>query len=434
MRICIVGLGYVGAVTSICFARDGHDVFGVDVDAHKIELIGAGQSPIIETGTQELTREVVEAGKLRVGVDLPCDLSSYDVVFVCVGTPSDESGAHSLGYVGRVAEQIGEALRDSEGYPVVVIRSTVLPGTTEEHVKPLLETSSGRQTGVHFGLCFQPEFLREGSSINDFDHPPLTVVGSDSPRSSAVVEALFEHLDAGFFSTDIRTAEMLKMACNAYHAVKISFANEIGRIGQSAGVDSRQMMKLLCEDTQLNISSAYLKPGFAFGGSCLPKDLRALMHMGRSRNLETPMLQGVLETNDLHIGHALKLIRNTGARRVALVGLSFKEGTDDLRESPSVALAERLIGKGFELQIYDPAVKLAQLIGSNKAFIESSLPHIGRLVSDRLDEVMDFGEVIVVAQKSQSVADKVLKSPKPIVDLVGLEPERPTADYAGLCW
>ena len=438
MKIAVIGLGYVGAVTSVCLARDGHEVIGVDLDRTKLALIREGRAPIVEDGISTLTSEAVASGRLQVTNEIDAGLSDCDLIFVCVGTPSASNGAQDLGAVRRVAAQVGSVLSDANGFPVVVIRSTVYPGTTEDVVKPILEDHADGTAGETFGLCFQPEFLREGSSVKDFYNPPFTVVGTSCDRSANKVRELFGALPGEFLVTSFGSAEMLKLSCNVFHALKISFANEIGRMCQSIEVDSREVMDLICKDTSLNISPAYLKPGFAFGGSCLPKDLRAMLYLSRTRDVDLPVIKGVQETNLIHIQHAAQLVMDSGSRKIGFVGLSFKPGTDDLRESPLVTLAETLIGKGYDLRIYDPAVNVARLVGANKAYIEKTIPHIESLLTDSLEEVLQHSEVLVLGQRHESMESEGFPhSPdvRAIIDLVGIESlSSVAAEYNGVCW
>ena len=438
MKISIFGLGYVGAVSMACLARDGHEVVGVDLDPLKLALIRSGRSPIVEEGIQELTAEVVASGKVRVTDDVAEAVRSTRLSFICVGTPSSPNGSQDLAAVKRVAEQIGAALRDKAEYHTVVMRSTIQPGSMEEVVRAGLESASGKRAHVDFGLGFQPEFLREGTSIKDYDNPPYTVIGTEDPRAAEVVREVFGHLPCEFVVTSVGVAEMLKYACNAFHAVKITFANEIGRLSRSVGVDSREVMDLVCRDRRLNISPAYLKPGFAFGGSCLPKDLRALTYVGKLNDVTTPMLGNVMGSNRAHVDHALELVTAPGKRRIGMVGLSFKAGTDDLRESPLVTVAERLIGKGYDLRIYDPEVNLSRLLGANKRYIETSIPHIGSLMSEDCAEVVRHAEVLVLGLGGKHVLPTIagnLKAGQVVVDLVGVpQGELGPASYVGACW
>ena len=438
MRISILGLGYVGAVSLACLARDGHEVVGVDVDPYKLDLIRSGRSPIVEDGIQELTHDMIASGRVSVTDDVAAAVRSTDLSFVCVGTPSSANGSQDLTAVMRVAEAIGKALADKDSFHVIVLRSTVQPGTVEKLVRPVLEQFSGKKADDSFGLCFQPEFLREGTSIKDYDNPPLTIVGTRSQRSATLLRGVFGHLPCDFVVTSIGVAEMQKYACNAFHAVKITFANEIARLSHSVNVDGRDVMELLCRDRRLNISTAYLRPGFAFGGSCLPKDLRAINYVGKLRDVVTPMLGSVLGSNRAHMDHVIDKLTNVGARRIGMIGLSFKAGTDDLRESPLVTVAERLIGKGYDLRIYDPDVSLSRLIGANKRFIEESIPHIANLLVERCDAVLAHGQAILIGVGGDRIVrelERGLTETHHVVDVVGLPQDgMKFASYAGACW
>lgn len=436
--ISVFGLGYVGAVSLACLARDGHSMVGVDIDHSKLELLRRGQAPIVETGIQELTRAVMQSNNVRVTDSVRDAILATDLSFVCVGTPASANGNQDLTAITRIAEQIGAVLPEKDSRHVIVIRSTVKPGTIEEVIQPALERASGLVAGRDFSLCFQPEFLREGTSINDYDHPPLTIVGTDDPYAVSLLKSVFGHLPCEFVQTSVRTAEMVKYACNAFHAVKVTFANEIGRISQALGVDPHEVMRLVCMDRQLNISPAYLKPGFAFGGSCLPKDLKALLYAAKTRDIELPMLANVLPSNAAHIEHAIDAVLSSGKRSVGMVGLSFKSGTDDLRESPFVIMAERFIGKGLKLCIYDPQVNVARLIGANRRFIEESIPHIASLMTNNLETLIQEADVLVVAMKSPEVLAALQAHSKPdqlLLDIARL-PNRDAfqAQYLGMCW
>jgi GDP-mannose 6-dehydrogenase len=437
-RISIFGLGYVGAVSLACLARDGHEVTGVDIDPNKLALLQSGQAPIVEAGIQELTRAVMRGGTVHVTDSVRQAVLATDISFVCVGTPAARNGSQDLSAITRIATQLGTALRDKDTRHVIVIRSTVQPGTVEEVVQPAIEEASGLKAGKDFSLCFQPEFLREGTSIRDYDNPPFTVVGTTDDYGFEMLRSVFGDLPGEFIRTSIRTAEMLKYACNAFHALKITFANEIGRIAQPLGVDPHEVMKLLCMDRQLNISSAYLRPGFAFGGSCLPKDLKALVHAAKSHDVEVPMLSNVLNSNSAHIDMAVDRVLSSGKRSVGLIGLSFKPGTDDLRESPLVVMAERFIGKGLQLQVFDPQVNVARLIGANRRYIEESIPHIASLMTTELDQLVRDSDVLVVAMKNASVLDALERHTRPeqiLLDIAGLpDPTAQRAAYQGVCW
>lgn len=441
MKISIFGLGYVGAVSLACLARDGHQVIGVDIDATKLRLITEGKTPVVEEGMVELMQTVAASGRVGVTTDAEQAVLGSELSLVCVGTPSAPNGSQDQAAILRLAEQMGRALalKGPAAEPhVVVFRSTLVPGTVEDVLRPIVERESGGKDGVDFHLCFQPEFLREGSSIRDYDKPPFTIVGANSEAAYKRLEQLFGHLPCKFLRTSVRSAEMMKYCCNNFHALKITFANETARLCAALGVDAFEVMDLVCQDTQLNISRAYLKPGFAFGGSCLPKDLRATMHLARMRDVEIPMLGAILASNEHHLDAAFDKVMVAGKRRIGFVGLSFKTGTDDLRESPLVTLAERLIGKGCELRVYDPEVHLARLLGANKSFIERQLPHIGKMLHAELDEVVDASELIVLGSSSAAVAEALAARLRPgqeVLDLVKLPAGSPLAARAqGLCW
>jgi GDP-mannose 6-dehydrogenase len=437
-RISIFGLGYVGAVSLACLARDGHQVIGVDIDPVKLDLIRSRKSPILEEGIQELMRDVVDSGRVSVTDDVMQAVRDTELSFVCVGTPSASNGSQDLTAILRLSEQLGVALRQKREFHTIVIRSTVQPGTVEEKIEPILERASGKKAGVDFGVCFQPEFLREGSSIRDYDHPPYTVIGGNCEAAVEQVRALFQHLDARFMVTNIRVAEALKMSCNAFHALKITFANEIGRVSQSLGIDAHEVMRLVCADKRLNISPAYLKPGFAFGGSCLPKDLRALTSIAKQNDIVVPMLSSLLASNRVHIDHAVDKILKLGRPKVGMLGLSFKTGTDDLRESPLVLVAKRLLGEGCELRIFDPEVQLSRLLGANRSYIDANIPHLGSLLCADIESMIDPSDVILVGLQQSVLNDALQARVRPeqyLLDLVNL-PNRDLlrCRYEGICW
>jgi len=438
MNVSIFGLGYVGAVSLGCLARDGHEVVGVDLDQTKLDLIRQGATPIIEEGMDALMSQAKSCGRVDVTDNAMDGVHRSDVSFVCVGTPARPNGSQDLSAIRRLSEQVGQAMKSKAGYHVFVIRSTVFPGTVEEIITPILEEHSGKRTGQDFDVCFQPEFLREGSSIKDYDNPPLTVVGTNSKRAEKVLRDLFGHLPCEFLVTSIRTAEMVKYACNIFHALKATFANEIGRLSQAMNVDSHAVMDLVCRDTRLNISPAYLKPGFAFGGSCLPKDLKAMLYVAKTGDVSVPMLANVLTSNAVHIDHAIDAVLNSGKKSIGLIGLSFKSGTDDLRESPLVVMAERFIGKGLDLHIYDPEVNVARLMGANRRFIEETIPHIASLMTKNCESLVEKAEVLIVGLSDKAIMDVLVQATRDdqiILDLVNIpQKDRIRGKYQGVCW
>lgn len=437
--ISVFGLGYVGCVSAACFADRGHLVIGVDANPAKIEFLRAGRSPVIEERIGELTAEVVASGRLTVSDDGAAAVRDSDVTLVCVGTPSNPDGGLRSDYLERACAEIGAALAAKSGWHVVVFRSTMLPGTCESLLIPILERESGKRVGVDFGVCVNPEYLREGSSIRDFLDPPKTVVGESDERSGEIVMGLYAGLPADRFRVSIPVAEMSKYVDNTYHAVKVAFANEIGAVCRAAGLDSHAVMEPFLADRKLNISTSYLRPGFAFGGSCLPKDLRALRYTAQRRNVDVPLLASVLPSNDAHLRRTLEEVLASGKRRVGIFGLSFKSGTDDLRESPLVELAERLIGKGFQLRIYDANVALSQLVGANRDYIAEHLPHLGQVLTADVDEVLADSEVCIVGSKDEPVVAAVgrARADQLIIDLVRLpdaEVRRAGPNYVGVGW
>ena len=438
MKISIFGLGYVGAVSLACLARDGHSVIGVDVDGAKLELISSGKTPVVEEGMVDLMAKVAASGRVSVTDDALKAVLGSNISLICVGTPSAPNGNQDLTATRHVARELGRALRAKQDTHVVVFRSTLVPGTVEEVLIPILEQESGKREGERFHVCFQPEFLREGSSIKDYDKPPFTIVGAKSDAPAARLRELFGHLPCEFHVTSIRAAEMLKYSCNNFHALKITFANETARLCEALGVNPFEVMDLVCKDRQLNISSAYLRPGFAFGGSCLPKDLRATMYLAKSRDVELPMLGSVLASNRLHIERAIGKVLATGKRRIGMIGLSFKTGTDDLRESPLVLIAEQLIGKGLEILVYDPDVHLSQIFGANRRFIDQHLPHIGSLICSDLQAVIDKSQVLVVGLNDERIFEALAlrtREEQYVLDLVNIgKASRLRAHVEGLCW
>ena len=438
MKISIFGLGYVGAVSLACLSRDGHQVIGVDIDQSKLDLIKGGKTPVVEEGMVDLMQQVAASGRVSVTTDSESAVLDSDISLVCVGTPSAANGSQDQTAVLRLAESMGRALARKSVPHVVVFRSTLVPGTVEDVLRPIIEKHSGKKDGVDFHLCFQPEFLREGSSIRDYDKPPFTVVGANHAYPADKLRELFGHLPCKFHQTSVRSAEMMKYCCNNFHALKITFANETARLCAALGVDAFEVMDLVCQDTQLNISKAYLRPGFAFGGSCLPKDLRATSYLAKQRDVELPMLSNILASNTEHLNQALAKVLASGSRKVGFIGLSFKTGTDDLRESPLVILAEQLIGKGVSLSVYDPEVHLAQLLGANKRYVDQHLPHIGQLVRADIAEVIAASDLVVVGMSGDAVEAALVQHLKPgqhVLDLTGLKRRgEMAAQVEGLCW
>jgi len=438
MKISVFGLGYVGCVSAATFAAEGHEVVGVDVNPIKVAKLNHGQSPVVEPGLEAMIRVTVGAGRLRATSSPVEAVAASDVSVISVSTPSRRNGSLDVTYLSRVCEQIGEALQDKDPYHVVVVRSTVLPGTTHATIIPTLERCSGKKYGQHFGVTVNPEFLREGSALHDVHHPPLTLVGHNHAADAASTIALHEGIDAPLVSTSIRVAEMIKYASNTWHALKVSFANEIGNLCKRLDVDSHEVMDIFCRDTKLNLSAYYLKPGFAFGGSCLPKDVRALEYRAKEVDLDLPVIHSILRSNQLQIQHAVDQVVETGLKRVGLLGLSFKANTDDLRESPIVILAEALLGKGYSLGIYDRNVLVGRLVGANKEYIEQQIPHLSSLLCETIDEVLAASDVIVVGNPAPEFADALTRCrpDQVILDLVRIpcDHAQVRAAYHGICW
>jgi GDP-mannose 6-dehydrogenase len=439
MKVAVVGLGYVGTVTAACLAAHGHEVWGVDVDPAKVADIQAGRSPVAEPGLPELVAQTVAAGTLHATTSCADALDGTDVSLVCVGTPSTPRGGTDLAYIRRAVDDIAAAMRTAAPASArhsVVIRSTVPPGTVEDVVVPALAAGlAGTEVTVGAAMC--PEFLREGSGIADFYAAPFIVVGTSDPDVAEQVTSLFSFIDRPVQIVGVRIAESLKYACNAFHATKVSFTNELSRLLRLLGVDSREVMSLFCEDQVLNISPSYLRPGFAFGGSCLPKDLRSLLHMARVNGVDLPLLAGTLATNELVINDVVDRVVAAGEHDVALLGLSFKMNTDDLRESPNVELAERLIGKGFNVQIYDPVVNPDRLVGANRRQVESKLPHLSRLLTREPGDALRGAGIAIISSSDRAVLDAlVAQPPRRVIDLLGrLGPEiEALAGYEGVSW
>jgi GDP-mannose 6-dehydrogenase len=439
LSISIFGLGYVGSVSAACFASMGHRVIGVDVNLSKVEMVESGRSPIIEAGMRELVADGNRGCRLHATVDPTEAVLQSEISFVCVGTPSLRSGKLDLSHIEKVSREIGIALKQKKSGHTFVLRSTVLPGTTETIVSPILERASGRRSGTDFTIVYNPEFMREGSAVSDFLQPPYTIVGAQNPAHLAPLRELYKPIPGQVFETSIAVAEMAKYVSNAFHATKITFANEIGTLCKHLNVDAQAVTEIFTSDTRLNISAAYLSPGFSFGGSCLPKDLRALAHKAKELDLKLPMLESLLPSNSEHLDRAVEAVMRTNKRKIAQLGLSFKAGTDDLRESPQVQLVKRLLGEGYEIKVWDRDVSLGRLAGSNRQYIEEVIPHIGSLLSANLEDVLKWGEVVIVGNRSvnKDELNRHLRKDQIVIDLINLDKAfRPdgNSSYEGICW
>jgi len=431
MKLSIFGLGYVGCVTAACLADAGHLTIGVDINRLKVQMINGGRSPVVEPGMDELISSSVMSGRLMATDDPAEAVMESDLSLVCVGTPGAQNGSLDLSVVKTVCRQIGEALGAKRSRHLVVVRSTILPESYSQVVRPALEVYSGKRAGDGFSLASNPEFLREGTSINDFNNPPFTLIGADEDDTAAVLKGLYSHVAAPVVRTTVEEASMVKYASNCFHALKICFANEIGNICARLGIDGLRVMEVLCRDTKLNISPSYMMPGFAFGGSCLPKDLRALTHKAKELDLDAPLLNSILVSNRRQLDQAVELVLQTGCKRIGILGMSFKAGTDDLRESPMVALIETLIGKGLKLSIYDRDVEMARLFGSNRDFIEREIPHISSLVKSDIDEVVRDSEVIIIGKREANYRGLASRRDgRILIDLVNLVERSDAAVHA----
>jgi len=436
MKISIMGLGYVGAVSAGCLAEEGHEVIGVDPQQAKVDLINEGRTPIIESDIGEMIERNVAEGRLRATTNVYEAVRFTDLSLICVGTPSLGNGHIDLSYGTRVCRQIGEALKEHAGHTVVV-RSTMLPGTMRNVVIPELEAASGLKAGQDFGLCINPEFLREGTAVHDYFHPPKTVIGEIDRASGDVLAKLYGHMPCPLIRTDYETAEMVKYADNTWHALKVAFANEIGNICKGLGLDSHKLMDIFCQDTKLNLSPYYLKPGFAFGGSCLPKDVRALAYKAKLLDVQVPIINAILPSNQLQVERGIQAVIDKGSKKVGILGFSFKAGTDDLRESPIVELVERLIGKGYDLRVYDSNVRLASIRGANREYILDHIPHISKLMVGSVQEVLDHAGTIVIGNGSPEFREvpRLLVPPQQVVDLVRISESCSLEGlYDGICW
>ena len=437
--VSIFGLGYVGTVTAACLAHCGNKVMGIDLSRSKVEAMDSGNSPIVEPRVSEIIADSHKAGRLHVTSSAETAVLNSDISFLCVGTPSLRNGKLDLGHIEPVCREIGEILKRKNSFHLVVLRSTVLPGTAETIVVPTLEKSSGKRMGPDFGVCVNPEFMREGTAVADFLEPSMTIIGAADKAHSAMVRDLYAWAPGRIFETSFRSAEMVKYVGNAWHAVKVAFANEIGTLARELEVDGESVVEMFTSDTKLNISTAYLKPGFAFGGSCLPKDVRALNYRGKELDLTLPLIESILPSNEEHLVRAVEMVLQTGKRKIGMLGLSFKAATDDLRESPQVQLIKRLLGEGREIRIWDDNVSLGRLIGSNREYIEQVIPHIGSLLKASLEEVLRDAEVVVIGTRGLDidVLQKSIRRDQIVIDLVNLEKTRrlqSAAAYKGICW
>src|SRR5437660_262311 len=437
--ISVVGLGYVGTVTAACFAHKGNTVVGVDLSAGKVEAMEAGRSPIVEPRVSELVAECHQSCRLHATSDAASAVLKTQISFLCVGTPSLRNGKLDLGHIEPVCREIGRALQKKNSFHLVVLRSTVLPGTAETIVVPTLEKASAKKMGKDFGVCVNPEFMREGTAVSDFLEPSMTIIGAEDAAHSSMLRELYDWVPGRIFETSFRSAEMVKYVCNAWHAVKVAFANEVGTLAKELGVDAEAVVEIFTADNRLNISPAYLKPGFAFGGSCLPKDVRAMNYRAKELDLKLPLFEAILPSNELHLQRAVEMVLNTGKKKLAMLGLSFKAATDDLRESPQVQLVKRLLGEGRQIQIWDDNVSLGRLIGSNRQYIEDVIPHIGSLLSSNLEQVLENAEVVIVGTRGidRDALRASLKPQQIVIDLVNLEKSRRLNEhsfYKGICW
>jgi GDP-mannose 6-dehydrogenase len=437
--ISVFGLGYVGTVTAACLAHMGHNVIGVDLSSTKVEAMSAGRSPIVEPRVGTLISEAHAAGRLKATSDAASAVMNSEISFLCVGTPSLKNGKLDLGHIEPVCREIGEVLKTKSAFHLVVLRSTVLPGTAETIVVPALEKASGKKMGKDFGVCVNPEFMREGTAVADFLEPAMTIIGAADAYHGGMLREIYKWAPGRIFETSFGAAEMTKYVCNAWHAVKVSFANEIGTLAKELGVDAEAVVEIFTADTKLNISPTYLKPGFAFGGSCLPKDVRAMNYRAKELDLELPLFQSIMPSNDEHLERAVEMVLATGKKKVALLGLSFKAATDDLRESPQVQLAKRLLGEGRELKIWDDNVSLGHLIGSNRQYIDEVIPHVGSLLCPDLESALAQAEVVVIGTRGidRGVLIKQIRPGQIVIDLVNLEKSRRlehNGSYEGICW
>ncbi len=434
MNISIFGLGYVGCVSLGCLAKNGQHVIGVDVNELKVKLINEGKATIIEKDIDTIIKEQREKNNISATLDHKSAVLNSDVTIICVGTPSTNNGHLNLDYIYQTANQIGEALKEKDSFHVIVIRSTVLPGTNKK-VDGIISEVSGKRGNICFAVVSNPEFLREGSSVEDYYNPAITVLGSDCDKAIKIIETIYDDIKAPIVKTDIEVAEIIKYVNNTYHALKICFANEIGNICKKMNIDSHKVMDIFCKDTHLNISPYYFKPGFAYGGSCLPKDMKALKTISHDNYLSSPLIEAIHNSNENQKRIVIDMIESTEGNKIGVLGLSFKQGTDDLRYSPTVEIVEYLFGKGYSILIWDEIVQQSKLVGSNKEFIQMHIPHLSKLITDNLIEVIDKSEVILVTQKNKKTSSLIEKYPEKIfIDVVRVSEKSSSGNYQGVCW
>lgn len=437
--LSVFGLGYVGSVTAACLAHKGNRVIGVDIDAAKVRMLDSGRSPVLEKGINEMVEGARNAGRLLATTDATRAVFESDLSIVCVGTPSEKNGRIDVGHLQRACEEIGEALARKQKYHVIVFRSTIIPGTTESLLIPTLEKASKKRSGTDFGVCYNPEFMREGTAVADFFEPAVTILGASQPQHVTLMRELYDWVPGKVFDTTIPTAEAAKYVSNAFHALKVTFANEVGTFCKKVGVDTESVFQIFTADTKLNASAAYLLPGFAFGGSCLPKDVRAFTYRAKEIDLRLPLMESILPGNKEHIERAAEAVLRCGKKKVGVLGLSFKSGTDDLRESPLIQLVKRLLGEGCELQIWDQNVSLGKLVGSNRRYIEEIIPHIGSLLVSDLKTAVTSCDVVVIGTREadSKVLGSYLREDQTVIDLVNLDKSRRLTGkghYEGICW
>jgi len=436
MKISIFGLGYVGCVSIGCLAKNGHHITGVDVSAAKINQINSGLPTIIEKDIDTIIAEQHKAGRINATTDYKKAILETDISIIAVGTPSTSKGHLNLNYMFKVAENFGEVLKDKEGFHVIAIRSTVMPGTADKFAT-IIEEKSGKLRNIDFAMVSNPEFLREGTAVADYNNPPLTLIGSQNPDAANTIASLYNHLPGEIVITDIRVAEIMKYINNTFHALKISFANEVGNICTALDIDSHKVMEIFCKDKDLNISPYYLKPGFAYGGSCLPKDLKGLKTLAHDLYVQTPIITNIDITNEIQIQRAVELILSKGKSKLGFLGLSFKAGTDDLRNSPAVTLIETLLGKGHEICIYDKNVQLSKLTGTNKEYIDQHIPHLSKLMVSDINEILDSCEIVVVNNREKEYENALQNYAKEdliLIDMVRMKSLENKKGYIGINW